>query len=81
MNTEEKERAVKTVRLRVEGMACQGCAENVSSALERVDGVRRVEVSLRDEEAIVLADGEVEPAGLVAAVERAGYGATAVGAA
>lgn len=75
------DRSLKNVKLQVAGMACRGCAENVKSALGRVAGVERVEVSLRDEDAVVLAADGVDPEGLIAAVEGAGYRATVTGAA
>lgn len=66
----------ETVRLRIEGMGCDGCVAAVDEALRKVPGVRRVTVDL----AAGRAEVEVQPPAytepLLAAVERAGYDAT-----
>ena len=36
---------VKTVKLDIEGMTCGSCAASVKSALEKVDGIRNVQIS------------------------------------
>ena len=64
---------MKNVTLNVTGMTCEGCATTVSTALKRVDGVRRADVSLDAEEANLVLDDEVREQDLVAAVTRAGY--------
>jgi len=66
---------MKTVKLSVEGMHCEGCVSRVEKALSEVEGVRSVEVSLEREEATVEAD-DVSGAPLVRAVEEAGYEAS-----
>lgn len=67
---------MRRLTLEVSGMACDGCANHVRTALANVEGVRRAEVSLEGAMARVIADDEVEPPELVEAVEKAGYGAT-----
>jgi mercuric ion binding protein len=63
-----------TVTLAVDGMSCVGCAGVVSSTLEDVPGVAEVTVDYDHRLATVrLADRDVPPAALVAAVEEAGY--------
>lgn len=57
----------------VTGMSCNGCEQNVESALENLDGVNRVEADHEGDSVEVvledgLADGEVH-----AAIESAGY--------
>ncbi len=64
---------MKNVTLNVTGMTCEGCATTVSTALKRVDGVRRADVSLEAEEANLVLDDDVRAEDLVAAVARAGY--------
>lgn len=68
---------MKNVELEVSGMGCEGCANAVRGALESVDGVRRAEVSLEGESARALVDEEIDEGALIAAVEAAGYGASA----
>lgn len=71
---ERKERMEK--KLNVEGMSCQHCVAHVTQALEAVEGVSRVEVSLEDASAIVEFDGVVSDEALIAAVKNAGYEAS-----
>lgn len=71
---ERKERMEK--KLNVEGMSCQHCVAHVTQALEAVEGVSRVEVSLEDASAIVELDGAVSDEALIAAVKNAGYEAS-----
>ena len=59
----------------VEGMSCEHCERTVAAALAAVDGVTDVSV---DREAVsATVDGTADVAALVAAVEDAGYGASA----
>ena len=62
--------------LAIDGMTCTSCAKRVEQALTGVPGVldASVNVALDNAEVRVLAD-VVDRAGLVEAVERAGYGA------
>lgn len=71
---ERKEHMEK--KLNVEGMSCQHCVAHVTQALEAVEGVSRVEVSLEDASAIVEFDGAVSDEALIAAVKNAGYEAS-----
>ena len=71
---ERKDRMEK--KLNVEGMSCQHCVAHVTQALEAVEGVSRVEVSLEDASAIVEFDGAVSDEALIAAVKNAGYEAS-----
>lgn len=59
--------------LSVQGMKCEGCAQNVEEALMRVEDVRSVEVSLEDMRAEVTTDGPAKLERLLAAVQEAGY--------
>ena len=64
--------------LRITGMTCNGCVRHVDKALRAVPGVTAVEVSLPEQPAKVVHDPERSPlAGLIAAVEGAGYAAAA----
>lgn len=70
---------MKKLTLEVTGMKCEGCANAVDAALERMEGVRRVEVTLDDGRAELVADDGLAADDLVAAVEEAGYGASPSG--
>ena len=69
-NMEEKTMENKTV-LSVKGMMCPHCVAHVKKALEAVEGVAEVVVSLDDKNATVT--GSADRAALVAAVKDAGY--------
>lgn len=59
--------------LEVSGMKCDGCADSVREALQGVDGVEHVEISVdRGEARLRAADGTAREA-LATAVENAGY--------
>jgi Cu+-exporting ATPase len=66
---------VETVRLKIEGMGCDGCVTAVDEALRKVPGVRRVSVDLAAGSAEVDLDGPSDRAPLLAAVDDAGYDA------
>lgn len=66
---------MKTTALVIEGMHCDGCAATIKTLLGRVPGVRRADVALQQGRARVLHDRQASEADLVAAVERAGFGA------
>ncbi len=67
---------MKQITLSIAGMSCQGCANTVKGALAGIEGVRRADVSLEQEQArLVLEDaGSVDA--LVSAVQEAGYEAS-----
>lgn len=61
--------------LTVEGMTCDHCEQTVEDALEGVAGVSDARADRETERATV--EGDADPDDLVAAVEDAGYEATA----
>ena len=62
--------------LQIEGMTCASCVSRVEKALAKVPGVASAEVNLATEKAeIALARRDVDLATLIAAVQKAGYGA------
>jgi Cu+-exporting ATPase len=66
------------VQLQVREMTCASCVGRVEKALLKVPGVQQAEVNLATETATVTLTQATDPALLVAAVEKAGYGATAL---
>ena len=60
------------MELKIEGMMCQHCVMHVTKALEGVEGVSDVKVSLEENNAKLNADIS-KLAELKAAVEEAGY--------
>jgi copper chaperone len=62
----------------VEGMHCQGCVKSVTGAVKQVAGVTDVTVSLEKKAATVEFDAtKATPSAIVAAIEGAGFDATA----
>jgi len=64
----------ETVNLNVTGMHCEKCVARVTAALEAIDGVTSVAVSLENNSATVEGHG-LDAAALVAAVEAIDFGA------
>ncbi len=65
-----------TLELELQGMTCAACVRRIGKALEATPGVVAADVNLVTERARVQIDPELVTAdGLIAAVERAGYGA------
>ena len=63
--------------LAVGGMTCASCVAHVTRGLSRVPGVETANVNLATERATIEHAADVEPATLIAAIERAGYTASA----
>ena len=62
--------------LAISGMTCASCSARVEKVLSKVPGVVHAEVNLATEHATVMGvEGVLRPADLIAAVQRAGYGA------
>lgn len=65
---------MKTETLTIGGMTCGGCVNNVTKALNAVEGVKNVAVTLHPGEARVeFNESTTAPAQLRAAVRQAGY--------
>ena len=67
----EENKMVKT--LEIEGMMCAHCQAHVQKALEGVEGVTQVVVSLEENKATVTADTEIADQKLIDAVTESGY--------
>ena len=65
-----------TTNLKITGMSCNHCVMKATKALEAVDGVDNVEVSLEPGAAIVAGNADAEK--LILAVKEAGYQAELV---
>ena len=64
---------MKETRLRIPDMSCGHCVAAVQRALETLEGVETVEVSLDTKVANIRAIQELTVADLVSAVQGAGY--------
>ncbi|MDX9885720.1 heavy metal translocating P-type ATPase [Thauera sp.] len=65
-----------SLELDIEGMSCAACVGRVEKVLQRVPGVVSANVNLAARRAHVELAGSVPTAALVAAVKKAGFGAT-----
>lgn len=61
-----------TKTMKIKGMTCEHCVNNVTNAINKVDGAS-AKVSLKDNEAIISYDRELSNIELRNAVEEAGY--------
>ena len=64
---------MQTIEFQVTGMTCEHCERAVTEEVTRVPGVRDVTVSAADGVLSVSADGAVDDAAVLAAVDEAGY--------
>jgi copper chaperone CopZ len=65
---------VMQVEIAIEGMTCDSCVQAITHELERLEGVRTVEVDLERGKALVtFTQGESEPAVFERAIEKIGY--------
>lgn len=73
---------METCTLDLTGMHCASCVGRVERFLKKAPGVEDAAVNLATNRAFVAFDpAQTQPAALIAAVEKAGYGATPAGAA
>lgn len=69
--------ATAAATLLVQHIACEACATKVRGALQKLDGVRNVKVSVPKKQVVVEYEpSKVSPATLVDAVSKAGFPAT-----
>lgn len=69
--------APRTVTLDVPGMTCSLCPITIKKALEKVNGVSKVNVSYEKKQAVVtFDDGRTAPQALMDATRDAGYPST-----
>ncbi|HEY1012214.1 MAG TPA: heavy metal translocating P-type ATPase [Herpetosiphonaceae bacterium] len=67
--------APSQLTLPITGMTCASCANRIERSLTKVEGVATATVNLATEQATIAFDAQqLQPATLIAAVERAGYG-------
>lgn len=60
-------------KILVEGMSCMHCVKHVTDALNEINGVSNVNVSLDTKTAAIEADDNVKDEAIKAAIEDAGY--------
>lgn len=72
IENKKEETPMKKV-IQVEGMMCMHCVAHVKAALEKLEGVASVEVSLENKEAVVIESAPIEADVYQKAIEEAGY--------
>jgi len=60
-----------TKKIHIEGMSCQHCVKHVREALLELEGVKHVEVDLKEK--LDVLEGEVSDDKIKTAIEDAGY--------
>lgn len=66
----------KTTTVTIEGMSCGHCTARVQKALEALDGVQSVEMSLEEKTAVLTVQDGISEESIRSAVEEAGYEVT-----
>lgn len=70
---------LESLTLNIGGMTCASCSSRVENAIGKLPGVAGVTVNLATEQAVVkLVPGAISAAEIINAIQRAGYGASAV---
>lgn len=64
---------MKRETISVTGMSCNGCEQNVESALQNIEGVGRVEADHESDTVDVVLEDDVADENIHAAIEQAGY--------
>ena len=64
---------MKEVELKVQGMTCEHCVRTVKNAVSSLEGVSKVEVSLRDGLVRVQMEKDVPLADIKRSIEEWGY--------
>ena len=64
--------------IKIEGMMCENCVKHVTKALQGIDGVTDVKVSLENKNAIIETSKEISDEKIKNAVDDAGYTATEI---
>ena len=64
---------MKKIKITIEGMHCASCGGNVEKSVEKVDGVKEVQVSVMTKKGVIMAEDSVSDEKLKEAVLKAGY--------
>jgi copper chaperone CopZ len=69
-----KKKQLYSEKVKISGMMCQKCVEHVTNALEAVKDVKKVEVSLSTESAVITSTRPLNEEEVKAAITAIGYG-------
>ena len=59
--------------INIEGMQCNHCKMSVEKALQSIDGVEKVEVSLENKNAVIESNIEIDDEKIKDVIEEAGF--------
>lgn len=62
-----------TTIIKIEGMSCNHCANKVSSALENLEGIKKVKVNLKEKEAMIISEKELNLDQIENLIHELGY--------
>ncbi len=65
-------------KIGVNGMSWGHCSKSVKEAIEQIDGVEKVDVSLQEKTATIISSGPISSEQLKAAIEEEGYKFTGI---
>lgn len=66
---------MQTFTIKITGMTCAGCASSIQKALQTIDGVESISISLEDHLAVVGCQEQTNVETLLNAIESAGFDA------
>lgn len=67
----------QVTHLNVTGMTCTSCVRHVNDALRELEGVREIEVQLREGKVLIKHDPQLSPvSAMIQALQEAGYDST-----
>lgn len=65
---------MQTMKLKIEGMTCQGCVRSVQQALQHLPGVDKVMIDLAQGTATIdYQEGKLDPQSCIQTIENAGF--------
>lgn len=68
-----KERRIKMKTILIEGMQCNHCKMTVEKALNSINGITKVEVSLENKNAVIECEKDVDDKDIKEAIEEQGF--------
>lgn len=69
----EEEKKMNTKTINIEGMQCNHCKMSVEKALNSIEGVTKVEVSLENKNAVIESEKEISNSKIKEVIEEAGF--------
>ena len=58
-------------KYKVQDMTCQHCVNTIESALKPIQGIEKINISLKEK--LVQVDGEYDENSVITAIQKAGY--------